>query len=119
MRQPARQALLVLFLMSVLSLMSSPLWAQASGSQAARHLEAQVLAENLLDFARRSGSARAYLMAAELRLLYPPAEPERGPDVRPLIEQALTLAPEEPTVKVWVGQLNRLARPSQRRLKRP
>lgn len=100
-------------------LISAPLWAEpsSSGPEAARRLEAQVLADNLLDFAKRSGSARAYLMAAELRLLYPPTgELEVSPDIRPLLKQALALAPGEPSVKAWAGQLDRLVEPRRRSL---
>lgn len=69
-----------------------------------------MLAENLQDFAQRSGSARAYLMAAELRLLYP-VSGEQGGDVRSLLRQALSLAPNEPAVKAWASQLDGMAGP--------
>lgn len=107
----------------LLSLMASAGWALPPGSEPmgflqkkdAERLEAFVLAENLVDFAARAGSARAYLMAAELRLLYPIlGDGEKGESVTSLLDRARQLAPNDPGVQDWATQLAKLARKSSR-----
>lgn len=102
----------------VLSLMGPAGWALPPGGDPvgflqkrdAERLEAFVLAENLVDFAARAGSARAYLMAAELRLLYPvQGDGEKAEPVSALLERARALAPNDAGVQDWAGQLARLA----------
>lgn len=77
------------------------------GVSEAERLEAHVLAENLRDFAARTGSARAYLMAAELTVLYPSKESETSTDL--WLGKACQLSPEEPVVRLWVEELRALA----------
>jgi hypothetical protein len=82
----------------------------------AKRLEAFVLAENLLDFAARANSARAYLMAAELRLLYPVTDPENQPaqSIQTLLARGQQLAPGDAAVQMWARQLSKLANKSPR-----
>ena len=102
----------------MLLFLSSAVWAAGRPlhEEDAKRLEAFVLAENLLDFAARASSARAYLMAAELRLLYPVTSVEGQPaeSVQTLLARGRALAPTDAGVQLWAGQLSKLASKSPR-----
>ncbi len=97
-----------------LVLLSGLAWAKFSQNlsrEDAARLEAFVLTENLLDFAARSNSPQAYLMAAQLMLEYPTVHEgqESRKAVQTLIERALKLAPEDEAVRLWAQRLNQQA----------
>ena len=103
-------SLLVLATLALKTVAAEPL-ARLS-TQDAQRLEAIVLSENLLDFAARAGSARAYLMAAELRLEYPVKRQGQDPGefVRQTVERAVSLAPGDEFTMRWAERLEKLNR---------
>lgn len=123
--QPDKQRRRLLTLLLSLCLVA-PVSADKAAQEAA-HLQAFFLTGELLDYAQRVGSARAYLMAAELMLEHPVGvleEPVRelgqegssrilAPRARPtpadLIRQAQTLSAGKPGMREWAQELTKRA----------
>lgn len=107
-RTTLKYTLIFLILLSGLALAK---FSQNLSREDAARLEAFVLTENLLDFAARSNSPQAYLMAAQLMLEYPTVHEgqESRKMVQTLIERALKLAPEDEATRLWAQKLSRQA----------
>ena len=90
--------------------------AQNLSAADARRLEAFVLTENLIDFADRTKSPQAYLMAAQLLLKYPTSTDGRNPKPTILdwINKARKMAPTDESVAVWANELERAANKTER-----
>lgn len=105
-----RRLVLIAVLLLATGLAHSEVSKRLSQDDAAR-LEAFVLTENLLDFAQRSNSPQAYLMAVQLMLKYPTIHDGRDSRkaVLELIERAQDLAPDDDSIQMWAERLTKLA----------
>ncbi|MGE0488860.1 MAG: hypothetical protein AB7S38_06565 [Vulcanimicrobiota bacterium] len=82
---------------------------KALSRQDAEQLHAFLLSGELLDFAHRCGSARSYLLAAQLRLDYPTKPFEPGP-VLELCRQARAVMGDDSLARGWAEELENRAR---------